>query len=139
MRAFSQELINDIKRDEGFEPMPYNDHLGYPTIGYGTKLPIDDKEAELLLVKRLGETYDELRKRAGIFDDLPEEVQNILLNMAYNLGVPRLMGFKRMWAALGRRDYITAAKEMRDSLWYRQVGRRAERLAQKMENIITEV
>ena len=121
--------------DEGFEPLPYTDTQGYPTIGYGTKLPIDETEAHLLLEKRLHDTLMEIEKRVDFFADLPEDVQSILLNMGYNLGVPKLMKFKRMWAALEKRDYKEAAKEMRDSLWYRQVGDRAERLAQRMESI----
>lgn len=130
-----QELVEELKEDEGFEPMPYVDTTGHPTIGYGTKLPIDHVEAQLLLEKRLSDVMAELRERLGFFDELPAAAQSILLNMAYNLGVPRLMSFKRMIAALDERDFKKAAKEMRNSLWYRQVGRRAERLAQKMETL----
>lgn len=130
-----KNLIDEIKRDEGFEPMPYKDTRGYPTIGYGTKLPIDEIEATLLLEKRLHDTLADIRRNVSFYEDLPKEAQLILLNMGYNLGVPKLMGFKKMWAALDRRDFKEAAKEMRDSLWYNQVGDRAERLAQRMENI----
>ena len=52
-----------------------------------------------------------------------------LCNMAYNLGVPRLLGFERMWAALAAGDYERAADEALDSKWARQVGARAARVA----------
>jgi lysozyme len=57
----------------------------------------------------------------------------VVIDMAFNVGVPRLTGFKKMWAALHCGDYAEAAKEMMDSKWARQVGRRAERLSSMME------
>ena len=130
-----QEIIDDIKRDEGFEPMPYHDTRGYLTIGYGTKLPIDEREAQLLLEKRLNDTIVELREHLDFFDNLPEEAQSIILNMAYNLGVPKFMTFRRMIAALREGDFKKAAYEMRDSLWYHQVKDRARRLVYRMERL----
>ena len=65
----------------------------------------------------------------------PEEVQEILVNMMFNLGRTRLSKFKKMKAALEERDWNTAAIEGRDSLWYRQVSNRAERLMTRMENV----
>ena len=58
----------------------------------------------------------------------------VLLDMAFNVGLPRLRGFKRMWAALEGRDYSEAAKEMLDSKWARQVKTRAYTLARMMES-----
>ena len=54
--------------------------------------------------------------------------------MAFNVGLPRLRGFKRMWAALENHDYEEAAKEMIDSKWARQVKTRAYTLARMMES-----
>ncbi len=121
-------IVEKIKKHEGFRGMPYNDTLGYPTIGYGTKLPIDEEEAELLLEKRLNDVRRELESRVDFFDNLPETIQTVLLDMAYNMGVPRLFTFRRMWEAVRDRNWGKMADEMVDSLWYRQVGRRAEEL-----------
>ncbi len=121
-------IVEKIKKHEGFRGMPYKDSLGYPTIGYGTKLPIDEEEAELLLKKRLNDVRRELESRVDFFDNLPETIQEVLLDMAYNMGVPRLFTFRRMWEAVRDRDWKRMADEMVDSLWYRQVGRRAEEL-----------
>ncbi|MCF6202025.1 MAG: glycoside hydrolase family protein [Hydrogenimonas sp.] len=123
------DIVSNIKKYEGFRGMPYDDSLGFPTIGYGTKLPIDKDEAELLLKKRLNDVRRELESRVDFFYDLPEEIQAVLLDMAYNMGVPRLFTFKKMWEAVRDRDWERMADEMVDSLWYRQVGRRAEELA----------
>jgi len=130
-----QNIIADLKQDEGFRGMPYRDTRGFWTIGYGTKLPIDEREAQLLLEKRLNDTIVELRERLDFFDELPEEAKEIVLNMAYNLGVPKFMHFKRMIAALREGNFKKAAYEMRDSLWYRQVKDRARRLVYRMERL----
>ena len=127
-----EKIIEEIKHDEGFVAHPYNDSLGIPTIGYGTKLPLDKIEAELLLEKRFNDVLVELRNTIDFFEVLPECAKEVILNMAYNMGVPRLMKFKKMLNALELQDFKTAAKEMVDSRWYRQVGSRATRLVMKM-------
>jgi lysozyme len=55
--------------------------------------------------------------------------------MMFNLGRPRLGKFKKFNAALEAGDWATAGVEGRDSLWYRQVGNRAERLMERLENV----
>jgi GH24 family phage-related lysozyme (muramidase) len=69
------------------------------------------------------------------FEDFPREVQEILVNMMFNMGRPRLSKFKRMNAALKVEDWKEAAKEGRDSRWYRQVTNRAERLMSRLESV----
>ena len=130
-----QEVVNEIKLDEGFVGVEYKDHLGFPTIGYGTKLPLTEEEAELLLKHRLGKMVRELLRHKPIVEELPIDAKLIILNMAYQLGVPRLLGFKRMWAALERKDFIEAAKEMRDSLWNKQTPSRSNKLASIMSEV----
>jgi lysozyme len=69
------------------------------------------------------------------WEELPGEVQEILVNMMFNLGRPRLTKFKKFNAAISRRDWQEASKEGRDSLWHRQVTNRAERLMKRLENV----
>jgi lysozyme len=66
------------------------------------------------------------------FEDLPEEVKQIIANMMFNMGRPRLSKFKGMKAGVDARDWNCAADEMVDSRWYRQVTKRADRLVQRM-------
>lgn len=61
--------------------------------------------------------------------DQPEGVQAALINMCFNLGLPRLLGFKRMIAALEAKNYTLAAKEALNSKWATQVGDRAKDVA----------
>ncbi len=133
MTEIMRSVIDDIKRHEGFRGMPYKDSLGFWTVGYGTKLPITEAEGELLLRHRLEKMTDRLKERVPYFDDLPEEIKGVLLDMAYNLGVDGLLRFKRMWAAIERRDWEKMALEMQNSLWYRQVGERAVELVSAVE------
>ena len=122
-------LIDSIKHHEGFRGMPYDDHLGFPTIGYGTKLPITEHEASLLLRHRLDRMEHELEARREDFRRLPASVQDALLEAAYQLGVPGLLRFAKMWAAIRERDWGRAADEALDSKWHAQTPVRAEALA----------
>ena len=63
------------------------------------------------------------------FDDLPEEAQQVIANMMFNMGRPRLSKFKGMKRGVDSRDWNAAADEMVDSAWYRQVTNRADRLS----------
>ena len=69
------------------------------------------------------------------FGDLPEEAQQIIANMMFNLGRPRLSKFKGMKAGVDARDWERAADEMVDSSWYRQVTNRADRLVVRMRSL----
>ena len=71
------------------------------------------------------------------FDELPEEVQQIVANMMFNLGRTRLSKFRGMKRGVDARDWNAAADEMVDSRWYHQVTNRAERLVQRMRAVKT--
>jgi lysozyme len=69
------------------------------------------------------------------FDELPEEVQRIIANMMFNMGRPRLSKFKGMKRGVDARDWNSAADEMVDSAWYKQVTKRADRLVARMRAV----
>ena len=128
-------LVENIKIDEGFEKKPYTCPAGKLTIGYGTNIEdgISEAEAELLLTFRLNQMISQLLEKKPIILRLPQDKQEIIFNMMYNLGVAGILKFKMFWLAVENFDYKVAAVEMRDSLWYRQVMNRAEKLAKQME------
>ena len=66
------------------------------------------------------------------FSLLSEPRQRIIAEMIFNLGKRNLMKFKNMWKAIQLQDWNRAANEMLDSLWAKQVGKRASRLAARM-------
>ena len=134
----TEELIEEIKREEGFVPVVYLDVKGKKTIGYGTLLEdgISEVEAEMLLRHRLALMAEELeRSRVGeVYANLKADARRALLDMAYNMGVPGLLGFQKMWAALAEGDYDRAASEALDSVYARELPARAGRVAERMRS-----
>jgi GH24 family phage-related lysozyme (muramidase) len=126
---------------EGWRPEIYKDTTGNKTIGYGFKLssaqqylPKDVLNGTRELTRAEAEPifnimYNEARDRATqyatpeLFNQLSPRQQNILIDMSYNLG-NNLFDFKKMQKALLQKDFIGVTREMEDSKWYGQVGRR---------------
>lgn len=130
-------LAATLMQDEGFRGVPYVDTEGKLTIGYGRNLidnPLQPHEAAELLMSDITRTVRDLDRMLPWWRSLSEARQMVLANMAYNLGLPRLLGFQKFLAAAKRGDYDLAAHEMLDSLWHKQVGKRAERLAEEMRH-----
>ena len=142
-------LFEQLKIDEGVVYEVYLDHLGYPTFGVGHLIteddierhvevgtPITEERVEFVFEKDLDICINECFKLYGDnWQTFPEEVQEILANMMFNMGRPRLSKFKKMNAALIVGDWKEAAKEGRDSRWHKQVTNRAERLMSRLENV----
>lgn len=128
-------LRDQVKHDEGLRLKPYTDTVGKLSIGYGRNLTdngISGAEASAMLEHDLETTVAELTLAFPFVLSLEPVRQIVLGNMAFNMGVPRLKGFRKMWAALRAGDFETAALEMMDSKWSRDVGPRATRLAEMM-------
>ena len=141
-------LREQLKIDEGVKYEIYLDHLGLPTFGIGHLVLDSDPEfgqpvGTNITESRVNECFDkdveivlsECRILYPDFDDLPEEVQQIIANMMFNMGRPRLSKFKGMKRGVDARDWMTAATEMVDSQWYRQVTNRADRLVTRMRAV----
>ena len=130
-------LRDQLIRDEGKRLTPYRDTIGCLTIGVGHNLDahgISDEVCDLLLTDDIARVEAGLRVRLpwATPDRLGEARYGVLANMGFNLGVAGLMRFRLMLAAVEAGDWTEAAKEMLDSEWARQVGDRAERLAEQM-------
>ena len=141
-------LREQLEIDEGCVYEIYNDHLGYPTFGIGHLVRESDPEhgspvGTEVSKDRVAEVFDsdietvlsDCRKLYPNLDDLPEEAQQIIANMMFNLGYPRLSKFKNMKKCVDERDWIGAGEEMMDSRWYQQVPNRAGRLVNRMKLI----
>ena len=125
-------VLSDLKRDEGLRLEPYNDSVDKLTIGYGRNLDdvgITEHEAEVLLQNDIGRARIDLDRALPWWRALSEASRRGLVNMCFNLGLPRLLTFKRMLAALEAGDGGLAADEALDSKWAAQVGNRAQRIA----------
>jgi len=127
--------VESILKHEGFRPKPYPDPINgwdVPTFGHGLTY-ITEEESEAIVRDRVVRLSGMLAHEKQFFYLLPPTVQQVLIEMAYQMGVSGVMKFKKMWAALAERDYETAAKEMLDSRWARQTPARAEELAGRMK------
>ena len=125
-------LLEEIKINEGFRGTVYKDTEGFDTIGYGTKLPLNEEEAELLAEHRLIAKIKEIEKREPFINSLDIEIQSVIIEMCYQMGVSGVLRFKKMWQALKSGDRAEAAAQMLDSRWAVQTPNRARLLADKM-------
>lgn len=121
----------DLVRDEGVRLKPYKCPAGKLTIGVGRNIEdigITADEANMLLENDIDRVFVELDAHLSWWRGRPDHVQRGLANMCFQLGLPKLLEFKRMLAALQAGDFATARKEAADSAWYRQTPARAERV-----------
>lgn len=146
------KLLDQLKRHEGFREHVYKDTMGLDTIGYGyclSRNPLNLPENEIHIYQRegikepvaayiLGRCIDEFRKTLLVkvegFADLDEVRQDVLINMAFNIGVGGVLKFKNTLAHIRAGLYDEAANEMLDSNWARQVHHRAKELAEQMRS-----
>lgn len=126
-----------LRFDEAVRRKPYRDSVGKLTIGVGRNL--DDKglsaeEIAFLLENDINDAECDARRLVHNFDELSDQRKAVVINMAFNLGYERLARFTNTLNAVNQGRFKDAAAGMRDSLWAKQVGDRAERLAVIMEN-----
>jgi lysozyme len=121
--------------DEGYRTHPYACSVGKTTIGVGWNLTdngLPDDIIQELLKRSVNQSVMDAVKVCPSFGMLNRVRQEVLVNMAFNLGKSRLSLFKKMLAAIEQGDFPLASEEMLDSKWAKQVGKRATRLALEM-------
>jgi lysozyme len=132
------QVLADLRRHEGCRLTAYQDTLGYWTIGYGRHnkaikkgMTCTQEQAEKWLREDMITAWDYAREVFKDLDKLDKVRQSVLINMSFNLS-SKLREFKNTLRFIGAGDYSTAALNMLDSLWARQVGQRAVELAKRM-------
>lgn len=143
-------LHEDLKSDEGVVYHIYLDHLGFKTFGVGhlvskvsdpewdyqTGTEVSYERVHSCFVEDVNIAIRNCRRLYGEgFESFPDTVQEVVINMIFNLGYSGLKKFVRFNKALDQGDWTTAALEGRDSKWYHQVTNRAERLMLRLESI----
>jgi lysozyme len=130
-----QRLFTQLRVHEGVEAKPYKCTAGYLTIGVGRNIEergLSDDEIDFLLDNDIAIAEREVRSSFDWFDDLSDVRQRVVIDMIFNLGMPRFKQFKNMIAAIEAGDWDEASSQMLDSKWARQVGSRATRLSMMM-------
>jgi len=158
MKYIRTHLLKQLMKSEGLRLEVYQDTLGIDTIGVGRNLKdrgitkeeldaldipnietvyqhgITESDAMFLLENDVQIVEEELLKAHPCIAELDAVRQLVLVDMAFNMGVPRLCKFKKMWAGVHEGDFRTAAKEMLDSRWAVQVKSRSHKLAHAMHH-----
>ena len=120
-----------IKQCEGLDLKLKKDTVHKWTIGYGRNIEdngISIDEAELMFKNDLKRTINEL-DQYNWFINQPQSIKDALINMNFNMGIHRLLGFKKMIASLDDHNYAHAALEALNSKWAKQVPNRAKDIA----------
>ena len=157
MKYNTSHFLDKLIEHEGMVLTVYEDSLGIETIGIGRNLKdrgiskeeldymdipnmdvvyehgITEADARYLAMNDIKIVENELCKVHECVENLDAVRQLILMDMAFNMGVPRLCRFKKMWAAIHEQKFESASLEMMDSRWSRQVGRRAVILSEAMK------
>ena len=144
-----ESVFEQLKIDEGVVYEIYKDHLGYPTFGVGHLVlesdpefgqdvgtPVTEERTKQCFEKDLDTSISECVALYGDdFTDWPGVVQEVLVNMMFNMGRTRLGKFNNFRKALEAQDWKQAGIEGRDSRWHKQVTNRAERLMERLEQV----
>ena len=158
MKYRKEHLLQELVKHEGLRLQVYQDTLGIDTIGIGRNLKdrgiskeeldeldiptidhiyeygITEADAMLLAENDVQIVEEELLRAHPCVEDLDAVRQLVLVDMAFNMGVPRLCKFKKMWNAIHENKFDVASKEMLDSRWANQVKSRSVKLANAMHN-----
>ena len=149
----SRDTLRRTRKEEGWVPKPYTGPQGYRLVGFGHSIetgpkfdflegrdwdsaPLTEDEGEKVLSGDLEVIGRELEHHWPAVKDIPEEAQQVMLRVAFQLGVGTLMKFRKMKSALERGHFAAAADEMLDSRWARQTPNRANREAEVIRGII---
>ena len=125
-------LIDEIKVHEGFRDKVYKCSEGFDTIGYGfaiKDLVLDEDIADLILQRKLEDLQERIKRKFDWFKESPNEVQDVVSNMCYQIGLSGFSKFKKTIYYLETEQYEEASEEMLDSLWARQTPNRAKELS----------
>ena len=158
MKYRKEHLLEELVKHEGLRLQVYQDTLGIDTIGIGRNLKdrgISKEELDELDIPTIDHVYEygiteadamllaendvqiveeELLRAHPCVEDLDAVRQLVLVDMAFNMGVPRLCKFVKMWNAIHENKFDAASKEMLDSRWANQVKSRSVKLANAMHN-----
>lgn len=133
-----KDSYTQLKRDEGEVLHAYQDHLGFWTIGIGILIDkrkgggLLPEESEFIFNNRLGLINKELDLRLPWIKRLDPARRGVLVNMAFQMGIAGLLGFRNTLAMIEAGKYQDAARAMLQSKWATQTPARAQRLSNQM-------
>jgi len=136
-----ERLKDQLKIHEGVVLKPYKCSANKLTLGIGRNIEdngISMEEAESMLANDIDDCIVDLKRNIGFFDDLPETIQEVMVNLCFNIGINKLLNFKKTIGLLRDSKYLEAANEILDSKWSKQVGQRSHDLADMIRSCASE-
>lgn len=136
-----EQLKIELIQDEGIRLKPYTDTTGHITIGVGRNLTdngITKEECDMMLTHDAMECIRQVRHEFLFYDSLNNAQKRVIVNLCFNLGLSGLKKFERFLKALQSQDIDTACRALKYkengelSLYYRQVGKRVDRLCDRL-------
>ena len=131
-------LIDSIKKHEGYVGVVYKDSLGIDTIGYGfaiKDLELDADVCDIILERKIKNLQDRVKNKFSWYIYMPPEIQDVLMEMCYQLGVTGVSKFKKTVAYLQNKEFKNASIEMLDSRWAKQTPNRAKELSNRVKEV----
>ena len=143
------ELINELKREEGFRDRVYQCSEGVDTIGYGFNVkylskdelalnggfiePMSEEVATQILNRKVKKLINSVEEIYSLIDNLPEVVKIGIYDMIYQLGIKGFGSFVNAQKYLKLLDYPKAIENIKNSKWAKQTPRRANNLIKRLE------
>lgn len=143
------ELINELKREEGFRDRVYQCSEGVDTIGYGFNVkylskdeldlnggfiePMSEEVATKILESKVSKLIKSVDEVYSWIDNLPEVVKIGIYDMIYQLGIKGFGSFVNTQKYLKLLDYPKVIENIKNSKWAKQTPRRANNLIKRLE------
>lgn len=131
-------LIESIKKHEGYRAKVYKDSLGIDTIGYGfaiKDLSLDRDICDMILERKVEAVTREAYSVIPWLDGAHPVVFDVIIEMCYQLGVTGVSHFRKTLDHLKHKEYTSASVEMLDSKWARQTPLRARELSARIASL----
>jgi lysozyme len=132
-----EKLRNLLIRHEGKRSMPYRCTMGRLTIGVGHNLearPLSDLVQMMILDEDIDWTLKACVDAFAWFNSVDMVRQDVVVDMAFQIGIEGLKEFKNFCAAMSAQNYEKAAEEMMSSRWAKQTPNRALELQTMMRS-----
>ena len=134
----NDNLIDSIKKNEGYVGVVYKDSLGIDTIGYGfaiKHLELDEDICHEILIRKIKDLEDSINLKFSWFNYMPPQIKDVIMEMCYQLGVGGFSKFRKTLAYLQDKQWNKASEEMLDSLWAKQTPNRAKALSDIVKGV----
>ncbi len=132
-------ITSSLKRHEGYRARVYDDSLGIPTIGYGfaiKDLVLSESISSLILKDKVSVLVSQVMDKFPWLEHSPENIQSVIVEMCYQLGVTGVSHFKNTLKAMEERRWSDAANGMLDSKWAKQTPSRAKEMSEIVRETI---